>query len=127
MKAVYALVSPHVRSNAARAVMEAPENWLVEIKPRNRSLEQNALLHELLGQISNAMKWAGQSQDIETWKRLLTAAWCRARGEPTVILPAVDGQGVDIVFRRTSELNVTEMSELIEYIQAWMVDHELPV
>ena len=55
--------------------------------------------------------------------RLLTAAWCRATGEPVTILPALDGHGVDLVPRRTSKLTKDECCELIEYITAWAVEH----
>jgi len=55
----------------------------------------------------------------QTWKRLLTAAWCRARNEHIEMLPALDGHGVDIVFRRTSQLSRAECAELCDYIGAW--------
>lgn len=87
-----------------------------------RSIKQNALLHAVLGDISKQLEWAGKKRDVETWKRLLVAAWLRARGESLEMLPAVDGHGVDIVFRRTSELTRAECSELTEYIMAWAID-----
>ena len=97
----------------------------MEVKPVTRSLEQNAKLHALLSDIARVLPWAGSYRDVETWKRLLTAAWLRARGEPIEMLPALDGHGVDIVFRRTSELTVPEMIELIDYIEAWAADKEI--
>jgi len=62
------------------------------------------------------------------WKRLLTAAWCRATGEPVELLPALDGNGVDIVFKKTSQLSRKECADLIEFIFAWSADNgiELP-
>ena len=122
MKKVFRLVHQAARENAIRAVSEAPEGYAVEVKPVTRSLEQNAKLHALLTDIARVTEWAGAYRDVEVWKRLLTAAWLRARGEPIEMLPALDGHGVDIVFRRTSELTVPEMIELIEYIQAWAAD-----
>lgn len=97
----------------------------MEVKPVTRSLEQNAKLHAMLTDIARKLEWAGAYRDVEVWKRLLTAAWLRARGEPIEMLPALDGHGVDIVFRRTSELTVPEMIELIEYIQAWAIDKDI--
>ena len=122
MKKVFRLVHQAARENAIRAVSEAPEGYAVEVKSVTRSLEQNAKLHALLSDIARVIVWAGSYRDVEVWKRLLTAAWLRARGEPIEMLPALDGHGVDIVFRRTSELTVPEMIELIEYIQAWAID-----
>lgn len=51
------------------------------------------------------------------------AAWTRAIGEPVEILPALDGNGVDIVFRKTSKLSVSECSELIEFVLAWATEN----
>lgn len=88
-------------------------------KPEKRSGAENRLLHAMLGYISENHEWAGKKHSTETWKRLLTAAWCRARGEAIELLPALDGHGVDIVFRRTSELTRAECAELIEFVFAW--------
>lgn len=97
--------------------------WVLTIKPATRSGEQNRKLHAMLGEIAAQKEWAGAKRDSETWKRLLTAAWTRARGEPTEFLPALDGVGVDIVFRRTSSLTRGEMSELIEFVLCWCAEN----
>ena len=97
----------------------------VEVKEEKRSDAENRLLHALLGHISKTQEWAGKKRDIETWKRLLTAAWCRAIGEQVELLPALDGHGVDIVFRRTSQLTRKECADLIEFIFAWAAEHDI--
>lgn len=119
MKQLFILVHQQARLLAQQAIKGAPDGYVVEIKPKTRNLEQNAKLHALLGEISRSVEWAGSKRDIETWKRLLTAAWLRERGESIELLPSLDSHGVDIVFRHTSKLTVSEMSELIEYIRAW--------
>lgn len=118
------------------AIMQAWSNakpWLMaghrlelEIRQERRSSEQNALLHALIGEISKTIEWAGKKRESETWKRLLTAAWLRARGESVEVLPAIDGHGVDVVFLRTSTLTKAECADLITFIQAWMAEQELP-
>ncbi len=127
MRKYFILAHDTARANARAAIAESPDGYAVEIKPITRSLAQNAKLHALITDIAKALEWAGAKRDVETWKRLLTAAWLRARGEPIEMLPALDGHGVDIVFRRTSELTVNEMIELIEYVQAWAVGNEIDV
>ncbi len=102
-----------------KSALMAGHKMVLEIKPQTRSLKENALLHALLTQISKQKDWAGSKRDAETWKRLITAAWCRARGEQIEILPSIDGHGADIVFRRTSQLSRAECAELIEYLYAW--------
>lgn len=94
----------------------------VVVRQAKRSDMQNAKLHATLSDIAKQVDWAGKKRDAETWKRLLTAAWLRARGESVEILPAVDGHGVDVVFRRTSHLTVKECAELLEFVQAWAVE-----
>lgn len=107
------------------------KGWLVaggsrlvlEIKPETRSDKQNRLLHAMLCDIATQVEWAGKKRDAEVWKRLLVAAWCRARREQVELLPALDGHGVDIVFRRTSQLTRGECAELCDFIGAWCADN----
>lgn len=100
-------------------VLQGGGRWVLSLKPQTRNLAQNALLHARLTEIAAKHEWAGQKWDTEVWKRLLTAAWLRASGEQVVVLPALDGHGVDVVFRRTSDLSKSECAELITFIDAW--------
>jgi hypothetical protein len=100
---------------------------VLEVRPANRSDKQNRLLHSRLSDISKQIEWCGSKRDVDTWKRLLTAAWLRARGESVEILPALDGHGVDVVFRQTSKLSRAECVELCDYIMAWGSDRDVPV
>lgn len=118
--------------NAQQGNMELSEAWkmlkpmliaghqfILSIKPEKRSLDQNAKVHAMITDISRQIEWAGAYRSLDTWKRLLTAAWCRAKGEHVEMLPAIDGHGVDIVFRHTSKLTKSECADLIEFIYAW--------
>lgn len=106
-----------------KAMLMAGHRMVVEVRQETRSLAENAMLHALLTQISESVDWAGKRRDVETWKRLLTAAWCRAHGETLELLPALDGNGVDIVFRRTSQLTRSECADLIEFVQCWAAEN----
>lgn len=106
-----------------KAMLMAGNRMVVEVKPETRSLAENALLHALLTEIANSVEWAGKKRDVEVWKRLLTAAWLRARGEGVEVLPAVDGHGIDVVFRRTSTLTRGECAELIDFVQCWSAEN----
>lgn len=107
----------------AKAWLMAGHRLTLEIRPEKRSDAQNRLLHACLSEISKQVEWAGQKRDVDTWKRLLTAAWLRARGDHIEMLPALDGKGVDIVFRRTSQLSKAECAELSEFVMAWAAEH----
>lgn len=88
-----------------------------------RSHDQNAKLHAMLSDIAKQRQWAGQWLDVETWKRLMIAAYCRANGNAPTMLPSLDGNGIDMIYRRSSRMSKQEMSELIEYVGFWMVDN----
>lgn len=95
------------------------KRYVLELREETRSLAQNRLLHSRIGDVARQVQWAGKNRTPDVWKRLLTAAWLRARGEHVEILPALDGHGVDVVFRHTSELSRAECVELSDFILAW--------
>lgn len=119
---IYTLTGDTARSAAIRAVSQAPDGWVVRITEANRSLEANALLHAELQEVSERIKWTNQYLSVEDWKRLLTAAWMRATGQTVTLLPSVDGNGFDAIYKRTSTLTKAEMSELIDYIKSWKAE-----
>lgn len=117
---VLKITGVEARKAACIAVMACPDGWLVKVSEPTRSLEQNALLHAELQEISERVKWDGQLWTVDEWKRLLTAAWMRAIKEyPCTPVRALDHPGLDFLYRRTSTLTVPEMNDLIAYIQAW--------
>jgi hypothetical protein len=118
-QALFRLVHRTARERAKACIDLAPAGYVVTVKEPTRSSEANAALHARLSEIAERVEWAGKRQSIETWKRLLVAAWSRATGEPLTVLPALDGHGIDIVFRRTSQMTRREMSDLLEYVNAW--------
>ena len=106
----------------AKAWLMAGHRLTLEVRPEKRSDAQNRLLHACLSEISKQVEWAGAKRDVDTWKRLLTAAWLRARGESVEVLPAIDGHGIDVVFRHTSKLTKAECAELSEFVMAWAAE-----
>jgi len=105
-----------------KPLLMAGHRLTLEVRPEKRSDAENRLLHALLTHIARTQEWAGKKRDVEVWKRLLVASWLRARGESVEILPALDGHGVDVVFRRTSDLSKGECAELISYVEAWAAE-----
>jgi hypothetical protein len=107
-----------------QAVRKAPDGWVLTLSEPRRSLEQNALLHSILSDISARRTWAGRKWDKDTWKRLLTAAWLRAEHRAVTVLPALDWHGVDVVYEPTHKMSKADLASLIEYISAWDVTEE---
>lgn len=120
----FVLAHDLARRRAVAAVAEAPAGYTVRVEEPRRNLPINAALHAKLTEIAQSREWAGKRWDVEIWKRLLTAAWCRATGQSVLMLPALDGAGVDIVFRRTSELTQAECRDLLAFIEAWQAETE---
>ena len=108
-------------------LMASDTRLTLEIRPEKRSDAQNRLLHACLSEISKQVEWAGAKRDVDTWKRLLTAAWLRARGEGVEVLPAIDGHGIDVVFRHTSKLTKAECAELLEFVMAWAAERGIVI
>jgi len=47
----------------------------------------------------------------------------RASGAPARFMPALDGQGFDVIYRRSSRMGKKEMAELIEFVECWDAEH----
>ena len=124
-KKTFVLSNDRARQLASVAVMKAPENYVCEIKEPTRSLLLNAKLHATLSDISNQIAWHGKKLDIDTWKRLCMAAWLREINEQPMLIPALDGWGVDIVFEKTSKLTQKQCSSLLEWIHSFGAEHNV--
>lgn len=127
MKRTY-LIDPHGNRNWPQVisnVVSGINDWIkggpvqITLDEPKRTLAENALLHVLISELAGKLEWAGKKRDTETWKRLLVAAWMRAEGNPVEILPALDGNGVELIPVRTSGLGKKACADLIEFIYAW--------
>lgn len=118
------LVHAQARANAAEFARTAPDGTVVTFSEPKRDGAINAALHAKLAHIARTRTWAGAPQTAETWKRLFVAAWLRATGRAVLALPALDGQGVDVVWRHTSSMSQREVSELLSYVEAWEAETE---
>lgn len=122
-KRMFVLAHDLARRRAVEAVAGAPQDWVVEIKPKTRSLEQNAMLHALCGAAAEQATWMGRKLDLVSWKRLFVDGYLRERGDGAMVLPSLDGRGVVSVGEPTRSMSKPEMAELIEWIQAWCAEH----
>lgn len=112
---------------ACKPYLIAGHRLELEIRPERRNTAQNALFHALLQEIAARVKWAGELRDVETWKRLVTAAWLRAEGESIQLLPSIDGKGLDVVYTPTSTLTKAQMASLVDFVSAWSVEQGIDI
>ena len=103
----------------AKSLLFAGHRLVLTLKPETRSDAQNRLLHSRIADVAKQCTWAGKKWDAESWKRLMTAAWCRTRNEGVEMVPAIDGKGFDVLYQRTSKLSRAECADLSEFIMAW--------
>ena len=109
----------------------AVKSYVIDKCPRcgetlvQRTLEQNDKFHALLGDIAKQKQWAGQWLTISSWKQLISAAYERSREHRAVMYPAIDGQGIDVVYWHSHRRSKQDMSELIEFTTAWAIDNEV--
>lgn len=91
----------------------------------DRSGEQNKALHAALADIAAQVEHAGKKWNVLIWKRLCTAAWLREEGENATMIPALDGNGFDVIYERTSKLGIKKCASLIEWITAFGAEHQV--
>lgn len=116
-KQLFVLVGKPQRELAKSAIDMAPDNWCVELKRKTRTLDQNAKLWALLGDVSNQVDWYGNRLTADEWKDVFTAALKRQK-----TVPGVDG-GFVVLGAHTSRMDKKEFSDLIEVIYAFGAEH----
>ena len=109
----FRLVHAEARKRAVSAIMDAPDGYIVRITEPTRSLESNALLWVLLGEVSKQVEWYGSKLTAEEWKDVFSASLKKQK-----VVPALDG-GFVVCGQRTSKMTKSEFSDLIELIQAF--------
>lgn len=110
---MFRLVHPTARQMASRACIQAPDGYVVEIKPRTRSLDQNARMWAMLSDIAGQVEWHGQKLAAEDWKHVFSASLKQQRA-----VPGLDG-GFVVLGQSTSKMSIREMSDLMEIAAAF--------
>ena len=90
-----------------------------------RTLQQNAKLHAICGDIAKQKQWDGEYKDTEAWKRIMIAGWMKATGRKVELVSSLDGQDFVPIYRRSSKTSISETAECIEFMIAWCVDNEI--
>lgn len=106
------------RKLAKGLIDRAPENAVVRISEAKRSLEQNDKMWAMLSDISRA-KPEGRTHTPEMWKAL----FMNACGHEVQFLNGLEGGNPFPVGFSSSRLRVSEMRDLIEFINAYGARH----
>ena len=115
----FVLSHAQARQNAIEAVKIAPDGWTVQVKPKTRSIEQNAKLWACLHDVSNQVVWHGRKLSPEDWKHIFSASLKKQD-----VVMGIDNQIV-VLGQSTSKMTVKELLDLVEIIHAFGANHDV--
>jgi len=118
------LVDPASRQAAMRAIAQAADGMLCEIRPHTRGLAQNALLHALFADIARQATWCGRALTAYQWKVLMVSGHAVATGRGADMVPGIEGEFVNIR-ESSASMSVARMTSLIEYVLAWCAARQI--
>lgn len=123
-------LTPGARDTAHGWVEKALRNWtpgkpwLLEIREPKRTDEQNSAMWSLLAQITRQRPvHNGRDMTSDLWK----AVFMDALGHEVDYVGSLDGKRVFPLGHRSSQLNKTQMSDLIELMLAWSAEQGLTI
>lgn len=113
-KQYFILAHETARQMAIQAIRNAPDGWIVEVKERTRSIDQNSLLWALLTDVSRQVEWYGRKLAPEDWKHVFSSALRKQD-----VVPNIEGNGFVVLGQSTSKMGKREFSDLVELIYSF--------
>lgn len=113
-KQYFILAHDTARQMAMKAIRNAPVGYVVEVKERTRSIEQNSLLWSLLTDVSRQVEWYGRKLAPEDWKHVFSSALRKQD-----VVPNIEGNGFVVLGQSTSKMGKREFSDLVELIYSF--------
>ena len=120
-RALLILSNQAVRQRAIHWIKNVPDGTRVEFKEPKRTLPQNDRMWAMLTEISNKALLGGNKYTADEWKCI----FLDALGQEITFLPKLYGQGFLPIGQRSSELDVGEMSKLMELMTAWCAQNHI--
>lgn len=104
------------RERAVTWIKKARPGSRVEFKGPQRSLPQNDRFYAMLTDLAIQHRISGQRYTVDQWKLMVLHACAKERGEDPQYLPPLNGGGMIQWGRSSSDLSVSEMTEVIEWM-----------
>lgn len=109
----------HTRLVACKLVQDAPDGWIVQIGKPPRTLKQSSRFWATCGAVAQTdFTWGGTRHDKQGWHDLFLSGWHTLKGRPPRLMLGIEGERVSLG-RYTRDLPETEMSDLLDYTDAW--------
>jgi len=96
-----------------KSALMAGHKMILEVKPSNRSLEQNARLWAMLTDISEQVNWYGRYLSTDDWKHIFTSQLKKQD-----VVPGIEG-GFVVLGTSTSKMTKAEMCDLQTLMEAF--------
>ena len=116
-KKTFTLAHDVARKGACAFAMAAPNGWHVTFRPPTRSLEQNARMWAMLGEVSRRVDWHGRKLTSEAWKCVFSASLKKQD-----VVPGLHGDLV-VIGQSTSAMSIRDLAELMDLIDAFADEH----
>ena len=121
----FVLAHAQARRLASEACLNAPEGYVVQIKPPTRSLDQSAKFHAICGDIAKSgFLWAGKSRTPAQWKCLFVSGHAIATGEGSDVVPGIEGEFLNLR-ESTATMSKKRGASLIEYCEAFCATYSI--
>ena len=122
-KRTFILAHNEARTNAIKAVKDAPDGHMVVISEPTKKRIQEEKYHAMIADIARQHTFMGEKRDSDDWKRLLVDSFAkvmRDAGTPLHhdgrVVPSLDFQRVVQLGIQTKDFYVAEASQFIEYL-----------
>lgn len=115
----FTLNSAADRARAMRTITAAPNGTRIDVKAAKRSIPQNDRMWAMLTDIAQQLPWHGVKLRPDDYKLIFLDALKRELR----MVPNLDGTGFVNLGRSSSDLSVSEMSDLMELIAEFGARH----
>lgn len=109
-KKTFILAHAEARRRVCEFANAAPDGWHVTFRPPTRSLDQNARMWAMLGEVAKQVMWHGRKLTPESWKCIFSASLKKQD-----VVPGLHGDFV-VIGQSTSQMTKQEFSDMIELI-----------
>ncbi|QHJ79594.1 MAG: hypothetical protein [Caudoviricetes sp.] len=126
-KAKFQLISEQIKRNAVEFILNIAASkdrpMIVEVKPKSRTLDQNAKLHAMFADIAaSKFEFAGKARTTEEWKVILISGHSIATGGQGEVIAGIEGELI-CIRESSASMSVSRMASLIEYVAAFGAEH----
>lgn len=115
---LYVMNHEEARRRALDAVTRAPQGWRVFIKRPKRTLDQNSLIHPVIGNLAKVLDRPTDIESLRQLRYLLLEQWRHETDRKPMFQRSYDGQRWVSVDKGTSDLDKPDCSEFIEWLLA---------